>query len=380
MPAADKSPDPSAPAVVVIGEHPAASLCALLLAEAKVPVAVASAGATPNAGRLVTLNPAFFGLHPSLAPLRDALDLEPVTAVRFLGPDGQAAQTRPKTGDDAGPLAYVVGADELARAVRDLAAAAGVPLLDGTAAVARVDESGVEMTVGRRSLRPALVCVADPLDAASTTALGAAAFPGQGAQRQTTAKLVGDDLAESADAATLAMSLDLGGGLDWGWLLRRGGEVQLCVQGPTTADPAELLAAWTRLLVGDGLLAESAKADGRTFRHETLPLAGAMTRDVVARRALLLGPAGGFYSASGEDAYPACWSALFAADVAAKALGATHVQDALAAYRGKWGSTLGDYLRGPQQNLRFLLPLVYKNPTMTDRLADSILLGDSLVK
>ena len=100
----------------------------------------------------------------------------------------------------------------------------------------------------------------------------------------------------------------------------------------------------------------------------------------MARRTLLIGPAGGFYSASGEDVYPAAWSAKFAADAAAKALKAPQVQDALGVYRGKWGATLGEYLRGPQQNLRFLLPLVYKNPTMTDRLANSILLGESLVR
>ena len=44
------------------------------------------------------------------------------------------------------------------------------------------------------------------------------------------------------------------------------------------------------------------------------------------------------------------------------------------------GLTLGDYLRGPQQNLRFLLPLVYRNAIMTARLADAILLGKSVVR
>ena len=43
-------------------------------------------------------------------------------------------------------------------------------------------------------------------------------------------------------------------------------------------------------------------------------------------------------------------------------------------------TTLGDYLRGPQQNLRFLLPLVYRNPVMTARLTESILQGKSVVR
>ena len=95
---------------------------------------------------------------------------------------------------------------------------------------------------------------------------------------------------------------------------------------------------------------------------------------------LLIGPAGGFYSACAEDVYPNCWSSIFAADVAKKALGERHLQDALQSYQHKWGSTLGDYLRGPQQNLRFLLPLVYRNPVMTSRMAESILLGKSVVR
>ena len=111
-----------------------------------------------------------------------------------------------------------------------------------------------------------------------------------------------------------------------------------------------------------------------------IPAAGALSREIVGNRTLLFGPAGGFYTACLEDLYPNCWSALFAVETAKKALKETHLQDALQSYRQKWGSTLGDYLRGPQQNLRFLLPLVYRNQVMTDRLAESILLGKSLVR
>jgi flavin-dependent dehydrogenase len=111
-----------------------------------------------------------------------------------------------------------------------------------------------------------------------------------------------------------------------------------------------------------------------------LPLAGALNHEGVANRTLLIGPAGGFYSACGEDIYPNCWSAIFAADALKKALKEPHLQDALQPYRQKWGATLGDYLRGPQQNLRFLLPLVYRNPVMTSRMAEAILHGKSVIR
>ena len=65
---------------------------------------------------------------------------------------------------------------------------------------------------------------------------------------------------------------------------------------------------------------------------------------------------------------------------AKKALKEPHLQDAIKPYRQKWRTTLGDYLRGPQQNLRFLLPLVYRNQVMTTRLSESILLGKSVVR
>jgi hypothetical protein len=152
------------------------------------------------------------------------------------------------------------------------------------------------------------------------------------------------------------------------------------VQCPPEEDVPALVEEWTMVLRRHGVLSGAAEPDISTLKICDLPLGGALLRDVVARRTLLLGPAGGFYSASGEDVYPGCWSALFAAEVAAKAVKARHPQDVLGAYRGSWGSTLGDYLRGPQQNLRFLLPLVYKNPVMTQRLAEAILLGQSLVK
>ena len=63
-----------------------------------------------------------------------------------------------------------------------------------------------------------------------------------------------------------------------------------------------------------------------------------------------------------------------------KALKEPHLQDALNAYRSEWRTTLGDYLRGPQQNLRFLLPLVYRNQVMTNRLGEAILMGKSVVR
>ena len=50
----------------------------------------------------------------------------------------------------------------------------------------------------------------------------------------------------------------------------------------------------------------------------------------------LYDPAGGFYSASGEDVYPNLWSAVFAADAIKLAWKEPHLQDALQTYRHQW--------------------------------------------
>jgi flavin-dependent dehydrogenase len=180
------------------------------------------------------------------------------------------------------------------------------------------------------------------------------------------------------------MSLNLNEMLCWAWLLPGPKSVQLAVEQPidslSRARPADLLAQWVEVLRRNEVLNGKPDVPLDSAQSIDLPLAGALAHEGVANRTLLVGPAGGFYSACTEDIYPNCWSALYAADAAKKALKETHLQDALQPYRHKWRTTLGDYLRGPQQNLRFLLPLVYRNQVMTTRLTESILLGKSVVR
>jgi len=75
-----------------------------------------------------------------------------------------------------------------------------------------------------------------------------------------------------------------------------------------------------------------------------------------------------------------CWSAIYAAQAIQHALKERHLQDALNVFRSSWRTTLGDYLRGPSVNLRYLLPLIYRNPVMTERISESILMGKGVVR
>jgi len=142
----------------------------------------------------------------------------------------------------------------------------------------------------------------------------------------------------------------------------------------------DLVRHWAGVLHSHAVFRDLPQFQVDNLNHLDLPLAGALAHEGVGNRTLLIGPAGGFYSACSEDIYPNCWSAVYAVEVMKKALPEKHLQDALNAYRSTWRTTLGDYLRGPQQNLRFLLPLVYRNQVMTTRLTESILLGKSVVR
>jgi flavin-dependent dehydrogenase len=379
----------SEPDVLVLGDHPSAYFAAALLRENPAPLRVMHSRIPreDQFDRLVVLNPAFFELHKLLSPLKRKLELTPIYGLKFLADD---AQTRSEW-NSRSIVAYVTTLRQVHAAVQKLAEEADVELhatepkdLD----IDAVDEQSLHVTVNGKRSRPRLLLLAGALPPPLRRTLGLPdAWESGVVHRYTFLKLKGPRWSETAAAKPpIAMSLDLRGTLWWSWLTPGPGCVQIAVEQPLSSvgsiPPQELLRHWAQVLARHRELKESMldSVDFDAARSIDLPLAGALAQEGVANRTLLLGPAGGFYSACAEDIYPNCWSAVFAAEAAKKALKERHVQDALQIYRQKWGATLGDFLRGPQQNLRFLLPLVYRNPMMTARLAEAILLGKSVVR
>ncbi len=390
---------------LVLGGHPSAYLTAALLrqdgaksaksAKPKLRVVHATLPTGQPDDRLVTLNPALFDLHPALAAVGRAVATTPVHGVRFLADDpGTASEHRA-----AAAMVRVARYRPLRDALAALADAAGVEFVtapggaDPPVHVGRVDESGLEATVGKHALRATALVLADALPADQHATLGIPDGWGPGVVHRFTSLRCKAGKQLNLDARSLMpMALDLGGHLSWGWLVPGDGEFQLTVERPvdravdrtvdraTAAPGLALLQHWVGVLQHHGVLGPKFTVDPAATSTVDLPLAGALAHEGVADRTLLVGPAGGFYSACGEDLYPGCWSALFAADVLRRALRQEHLQDALGDYRQVWRTTLGDYLRGPQQNLRLLLPLVYRNPVMTARLAEAILLSKSVVR
>lgn len=369
--------------VLVLGDHPATYLCAALLRHGtKLRVLHACIPEERVIDRTCLLNPALFSVHKLLEPLKRKLDLCAIYGVQFLADEAETrSEHRAKS-----TLAYTVQYKELRNALVKLATDEGVESVNPKhLQIHRLDEQGLEVTLGKSHARPKVLVLGGELPVPQQKLLGLPESWGPDVvHRYTFLRLKGAKWATLGNRPIVPMSLDLGHQLLWAWLLPFDGGVQLAVEQPIETvgryKPTDLLRQWVDVLRKHDVLKAAGEVPVEDAETIDAPFAGALAHEGVANRTLLIGPAGGFFAATGEDLYPNSWSAVFAADVIKKALREPHLQDALQPYRQKWRTTLGDYLRGPQQNLRFLLPLVYRNQVMTDRLAEAILLGKSLVR
>lgn len=369
--------------VLVLGNHPASYFAAVLTAsKSKLRVGHVSIPDEHQPDRLCLLNPRFFTLDPSLAGLKKKLAESTSWGVEFLSDDrADRSAYRAKAA-----VAMVVSYAAVRDAIRKLLKPAGIEAMDPAAApvVTAVDETGMNVGIWRKSLRTRSLIVTGPLGETSRKVLGIEdPQDGSSMRNYTFARLPRDAYIEPAELAAkpvTVMSLDLAGTMQWAWLIAGKQEVQLAVAtAGKSAEGKKQLSQWAQVLHRHGRL-RSPEVPTESIDEFQAAFAGALDREGVANRALLIGPAGGFFSATGEDIYPNCWSAVFAAETMVKALKEPHLQDALQAHRQRWGATLGDYLRGPQQNLRFLMTMIYRNPVMTERMAESILLGKPVVR
>jgi hypothetical protein len=369
--------------VLVLGEHPAAYLCAALLKfKSKLRVLHATIPGEHWPERLVILNPELFDLHPLMEPLRKKIEMVTVYGLRFLADTaGLGSEHRSRSA-----MAHVASYRAMRMALLKLAEAQDVEMVvPKTLEIRRLDEGGVDVLVGKSLLRPKMLVLAGMPSEPERKLLGLPeAWGPDVVHRYTFVKLSGSKWADLGSRPVIPMSLNLRDMLCWGWLLPGERCMQLAVEQPVetlnAVKPQELLLRWASVLRAHDVLIGKGEIPIDQAQSIDLPLGGALAHEGVANRTLLIGPAGGFFSATSEDMYPNCWSAIHAADAIKKAMRETHLQDALQPYRHKWRTTLGDYLRGPQQNLRFLLPLVYRNQVMTSRLSESILLGKSVVR
>jgi hypothetical protein len=367
--------------VVVVGDHPSASLAAALLSNKNIRRIglIPMRGALPE-DRLVTLNPALFDLHPMLAPLQAAIPSDPVHGVRFLsnepGIHGEHFVDKPSI--------FVAKYTDVRSAFATLTELPGIELMRGDGLqVERIDAGGLDLSTSRGPLRTKAIVFAEMPDRETDAVLAMADHWEPGVLRRfTMLRCKTEKHLNLHRPRTMPLSLEVGSSSAWGRLLVGGGGMMLAVDAWLSDERGgkQLLDCWIATLKRHHIL-DSAFSHPPGFPVTVdLPLAGALSRECVASRSLLIGPAGGFYSQCGEEIYPGCWSAVFAVETLVKALKEPHLQDALQSYRQKWPVTLGEYLRGPQENLRFLLPMVYKNQAMATRMAEAFMLSLPVVR
>jgi hypothetical protein len=369
--------------VLVLGGHPSAYLAsALLKNKTKFEVMHSCIPNEPSGDRLVLMNPAIFELHPLLGSLKRKIESAGLYGIRFLADEPPtASEFRSKSA-----VTCVTQLKDVRVAMLDLAKSEGVQLCNPKIVqIHRLDETGLDATIGKETVRAKALILAGDLGEQQGKMLGLPEEWEHGVvHRYTFVKLKGARMPELGTRPLMPMSLDIKGQLTWAWLMPGPRMMQIAVEQPgetiATHPPNDLLRHWAKILHAHGVFKTPIEINDDEVEFMDLPFGGALAHEGVANRTLLIGPVGGFYSATGEDVYPCCWSAIHAADVLKKALKEQFLQDAIQAYRQKWRTTLGDYLRGPQQNLRFLLPLVYRNQVMTNRLAEAILVGKSVVR
>jgi hypothetical protein len=379
----DKSPPP--PDVLVLGDHPSAYVAAALLhaTDKGKPLRVlhATLPCEQEPDRLVLINPALFSLHPLLEPLRRRIEMTAIYGLQFISDDPAVrSEHRSKT-----IVGYVASSKVVRAEFAQMAEQSGVECLTPKRLeILRLDESGADVMLNKQVIHPKGLVLAGAPPKEQQKLLGIPESWGpEVVHRYSYIKLAGKKWGEAGNRPVVPMSLNLRDTLCWGWLLQGPKCMQLSISQPIESVqrvPSHLLMKhWAELLHAAGALS-STDVPLESVQSLDLPLTGALVHEGVANRTLLIGPAGGFYSASAEEIYPACWSAVHAADAMKKALKEPHLQDALSPYRSKWRTTLGQYLRGPQQDFRFLLPLIYRNEVMTTRLTESILMGKSVVR
>ncbi len=151
----------------------------------------------------------------------------------------------------------------------------------------------------------------------------------------------------------------------------------------TSADRSSVVATLTTLCknaLDQGLIKDDIAPTAARATPIPTPAEVALAMDShVAKRTLVIGDAGGFVAAtSGEGIYPAMWSAHIAADVIHEALQSTSPQDVLMQFDTRWRTEMADHLKPPNTDTQYILPLVFSNQPVADRMGAAFFAGENI--
>ena len=160
-------------------------------------------------------------------------------------------------------------------------------------------------------------------------------------------------------------------------------ETRLAIAIGAGGGPQEVTRLFTdlcqRLAAGEVVPIDLSSEAARADVHPS-PAGIALEMDThVAKHTLIIGEAGGFVgAASNEGIYPAMWSAQLAAEVVHEALDSKHSQDVLMQFDSRWRMSMAEYLRPPNTDIQFLLPLIFSNQPMANRMGAAFFAGENI--
>ena len=364
--------------VVIIGAGPAGATAAAMLAARRRRVALVDRRAGGASGvRGVWVN-------PRTEPILGELGLEakatlgaPFSEVAFY--DAQLSKSAvPAPG---GVVGYLVEQSSFERALISAAVAAGAELHDAwEVADLRLGETDVELkSADDRTVRGRVLLAAMGPDSPLMHRVLPAERPQSSGRWIAQVQQQLDQARREPARVCVVLGLDRQGAL--GVAIVGSSRVTVSVSVPGTPDSVgDLLAVLCQRLANKEVVPVdlSAAAVNATVRHS--PAGVALDMDShVGKHALVTGAAGGFVAAaSDEGIYPAMWSAQIAVEVVDQALGSRHSQDMLMEFDSKWRMAMAEYLRPANTDAQFLIPLIFSNQPMADRMAAAFFNGENI--
>lgn len=281
-----------------------------------------------------------------------------------------------------GQVGYIIDRAAFDNALAEAAVAGGATLLQGVGAVdLRLNETEVVITLSdQKRVTSRLLLMAAGRGSPLAVRLG---FVQRSAESSIwSAQIEGPIKSRSKSAAPrVAVILGLDGGGSFGFCCVSPARAALSVN--WLGDPAPAVPELVRLckLAAErGIMPTDLSGKAAAVKTIRSPAAAALDMDShVAKHTLLVGDAGGFVSAaSNEGIYPAMWSAKIAAAVIDRALQSPYSQDELMSFDSAWRLEIADHLRSPHTDIRFLLPLIFSNQAMADRMGAAFFFGENI--
>jgi flavin-dependent dehydrogenase len=366
--------------LLVVGAGPAGATAAALCAGKGVSVALIDQRPQPRKyTQRVWVNAEIRKLLEACGVMADAVLGEALTALTFCSP----TYTRTITSRLHSPAVHVVDRARLENALIDAAVAAGASLRTGQH-VAGLDilEEKVRLTFSDGSEVDGRFLVgADGARSLVGRQLGLTGhiepkcWCAQWDGHRSKARPLKPAGADKGMIVVLGLIRSQG----IGYVLPQADHLLLGVAGPSNE---EEIAEHFQEFVGDAREAGLLPDDVRPGKPDVWPSPAGQAIDMeahVGKRSLLVGEAGGFVTAvSYEGIYPAMWSASIAAGVLIDAAGSDTPQDVLGQYDHRWRLVMADYLRMPNADVEFLLPLIFSNQQIADRMAAAFLTGQNI--